>query len=390
MHVNHSKQRALSGTVYSNDRDPSGITLTTGAIAGTDAHRSEFGYPTLLDKVLWARRVGNIAACSAFFGGRHLCGRTAVTLIERGAYDMPDPLAISLRILLALSLCPLAEWKVIEESNETGVLVVQGIVIANPWWGAQRRLNQNIGRTSDRCDRQMDIPASTYSYSGNPSHQRFAPSQGPGSLQTKPNSFKEHIVINIMVTLPREPFTLHGCCHCTAIRYTISFPNFDERPVLNPQHPPETRSIVEALQGYPFWNICPKKFITFPLLHRWNDSSGSSAPFSQPNGARIDITGNQLVHPCEMTKQTYLAYYSSSKSVWQPFEEAGSETLMGLGLGTLDNGSLQLVGTPQRHIWWDSGIDWVKKLTAAWDADASQNALPRHSGGNIYEMDQER
>lgn len=34
MLVNHSKQRALSGTVYSNDQDPSGITLTTGAIAG--------------------------------------------------------------------------------------------------------------------------------------------------------------------------------------------------------------------------------------------------------------------------------------------------------------------------------------------------------------------
>lgn len=72
------------------------------------------------------------------------------------------------------------------------------------------------------------------------------------------------------------------------------------------------------------------------------------------------------------------------------FEEAGSETLMDLGLGTLNNGSLQLVGMPQRHIWWDSGIDWVKKLTAAWDADASQHAFPRQSGGNIYEMDQER
>lgn len=53
MLVNHSKQRALSGTVYTNDRH-SGITLTAGAIAGTDVHRSEFEYPTLLDKVLWA------------------------------------------------------------------------------------------------------------------------------------------------------------------------------------------------------------------------------------------------------------------------------------------------------------------------------------------------
>lgn len=43
-----------------------------------------------------------------------------------------------MRRLLALSLCPLAEWKVIEESNETGVLVVQGIVIADSWWGCPK------------------------------------------------------------------------------------------------------------------------------------------------------------------------------------------------------------------------------------------------------------
>lgn len=197
---------------------------------------------------------------------------------------------------------------------------ISQIVLTDKWTSLHRRI-----LILESYSYLLDLPRA--------SRWRSAPSQGPGSLQTQPNSFKDHIDINIMVSLPREPFTLHGCCQCTAIRYTISFPNFDERPVLNPQHPPEQPDVkiplicfdycsdCRSASGVPVqsWNVCPKKFIIFPLLHRWNDSSGSFAPVSQPNGARIDITGNQLVHPCEMTKQTYLAYFSSSKSVWQRF-----------------------------------------------------------------------
>ncbi|OJD14576.1 hypothetical protein AJ78_05094 [Emergomyces pasteurianus Ep9510] len=218
-----------------------------------------------------------------------------------------------------------------------------------------------------------------------------------------------------MTSLPLGPFYLHGGCHCSAIRYTISFANFDDRPVLNPNHPPEQPDIKAPLlcfdhcsdcrsaSGVPvqFWNICPQKSVTFSLLRRCDD--GSSDPVSEPpSGARIDITGDRIVHPNEMTKETYLTYYASSKSVWRTFcsqcgtnisfvafEEEGSETLMDLGVGTLDHESLQLVGTPQRHIWWDSGIDWVKQLMEVGEMAASQNALPKHSAGNIYEIIQE-
>ncbi|PGH03028.1 hypothetical protein GX51_04346 [Blastomyces parvus] len=220
-----------------------------------------------------------------------------------------------------------------------------------------------------------------------------------------------------MTSLPSEPFSLHGGCHCTAIRYTISFPKFDERPVLNPNHPPEQPDVKAPLicfdhcsdcrtaSGVPvqIWNICPQKFITFSLLRRRDDASGSSGPVSDSKNARIDMTGDQLVHPSDTAKQTYLTYYASSKSVWRTFcsrcgtnmsfvafEEVGSETLMDLGVGTLDQESLQLVGMPQRHIWWDSGVDWVKRLTAEGDAGSSRDALPKHSGGNIYEIIQEK
>ncbi|PGH29063.1 hypothetical protein GX50_08195 [[Emmonsia] crescens] len=218
-----------------------------------------------------------------------------------------------------------------------------------------------------------------------------------------------------MTSLPHEPFSLHGGCHCTAIRYTISFPKFDERPVLNPNHPPEQPDVKAPLlcfdhcsdcrsaSGVPvqFWNICPQKLITFSLLRQRDD--GLPGPVSEPNSARINVTADQLVHPNETTKETYLTYYASSKSVWRTFcsrcgtnlsfvafEEVGSETLMDLGMGTLDHESLQLVGMPQRHIWWDSGVNWVKRLTAKGDAAASQNALPKHPGGNIYEIIQEK
>ncbi|OAX84865.1 hypothetical protein ACJ72_00767 [Emergomyces africanus] len=217
-----------------------------------------------------------------------------------------------------------------------------------------------------------------------------------------------------MTSLPLEPFALHGGCHCSAIRYKISFAKFDDRPVLNPNHPPNQPDIRAPLlcfdhcsdcrsaSGVPvqLWNICPQQSITFSLLRRLDGCFADSG--SNPSGGcggRIDITGDQIVHPNETTKETYLAYYASSKSVWRTFcsqcgtnisfvafEEAGSETLMDLGVGTLDHESLQLVGIPQRHIWWDSGINWVKLLIEAGETANPHTALPKHPAGDICEI----
>ncbi|EEH46512.2 uncharacterized protein PADG_02610 [Paracoccidioides brasiliensis Pb18] len=211
---------------------------------------------------------------------------------------------------------------------------------------------------------------------------------------------------------PSEPFSLHGGCHCAAVRYIITFPGYEQRPVLNPNHPPGQPDIKAPLlcfdhcsdcrsaSGVPvqIWNICPQEFITFSLLRRSNDSSFDAVGVEE-DGAKIILTGDQLVYPNEVTKDTYLTHYASSKSVWRTFcsrcgtnisfvafEEEGSETLMDIGVGTLDRSSIDLVGTPHRHIWWNSGIDWVKKLIAEGDGTASNHAIPKHPGGNIYEI----
>ncbi|PGH12227.1 hypothetical protein AJ79_04407 [Helicocarpus griseus UAMH5409] len=206
-----------------------------------------------------------------------------------------------------------------------------------------------------------------------------------------------------MASLPREPFSLQGGCLCRSVRYQITFPKFDERQILNPNHPPDQPDIRAPLvcfdhcndcrkaSGTPVqtWIICPQEYIRFTLLRR---SAGAESP-------TVDMSGNQLVHPNSASEETYLTHYSSSKSVWRTFccrcgtnisfvayEEAGSETLMDLLLGTLDRESLELVGMPEHHIWWDLGIGWVKKLTAEGDGSASGNALPRHPKGDIYQL----
>ncbi|KAK2783648.1 hypothetical protein FQN53_009100 [Emmonsiellopsis sp. PD_33] len=211
-----------------------------------------------------------------------------------------------------------------------------------------------------------------------------------------------------MPSIPDGSFSLKGGCYCTAIRYQVSFPKIEDRPSLNPHRTEGQPNIKPPLltfdhckdcrraSGAPvqFWNICPQEYISFSLLVRSED--GKVARDGEANDTRINISGLQLVHPSEMSRSTFMVHYASSQSVWRTFcsrcgtnisfvayEEEGVETLMDLGIGTLDDEDLEKVGMPERHLWWNSGIGWVKSLTEEGDGTTPGDGLPKHPTGDI-------
>jgi hypothetical protein len=56
-------------------------------------------------------------------------------------------------------------------------------------------------------------------------------------------------------------------------------------------------------------------------------------------------------------------------------------------LGSLDSESLERQGVrPDRHFYWDSGINWVKRLVAEGDSSLDTEKLPRHPDGSRLEV----
>lgn len=56
-------------------------------------------------------------------------------------------------------------------------------------------------------------------------------------------------------------------------------------------------------------------------------------------------------------------------------------------LGSLNSESLERLGVrPDRHFYWDSGVEWVKRLTADGDTSIYGENFPRHPDGGRMEV----
>ncbi|PGH07255.1 hypothetical protein AJ80_08041 [Polytolypa hystricis UAMH7299] len=214
-----------------------------------------------------------------------------------------------------------------------------------------------------------------------------------------------------MSCLPDEAVAMHGGCHCTAIRYTLSIPRVDERPVLVEslvEGEPDLLSPIFCLDhcndcrkvsGAPvqFWNICSPQFISFSCLKRpENEGRRHATPFppSDGDGERVTLTGDQILKPSDLTEKTYLTYYASSEDVWRTFcsqcgtnmsfvsvKDLAAFSTMDIPLGTLDREDLERA-RPTRHVHWNRGIDWVRNLTSEGEKVFAEKGLPKHPGGN--------
>ena len=226
-----------------------------------------------------------------------------------------------------------------------------------------------------------------------------------------------------MAYLPNEPVTFTGGCHCRAIRYKISVPALENRPQIpgipdtiiqdttedgkNVKRKVPTAcpfvlvdhcGICRHVAGTPlqFWFVTLTRWVGWTLEPRYAEGKNSS-------GERIvkpafNLSSTDVCGPDAVTKNivasTYLSQYSSSPEVTRTFcsrcgtnlsykssnFEIDGEPVMDIAVGSFDDESLSRV-QPERHMWWNSGIGWVKDLLRS-----DGKVCMKHPTGSPFEL----
>lgn len=203
--------------------------------------------------------------------------------------------------------------------------------------------------------------------------------------------------------LPDHDLKIYGGCQCHAIRYRITIPPLSSRPL----HPNYKRESSEPPVHLPYiftdhcndcrgasgsilpaW-ICPAveqveaNFLESPSFqekdnapikvaradgHETIGQRGSWLPASEVFSRKMDDRG----------ERTPLSFYESSPGRLRSFcSRCGTnlayvaEDMPGMVdfvLGTVDREFLETEALhPERHLWWELGIDWIKELVTHGD-----------------------
>ncbi|CAG8954453.1 hypothetical protein HYFRA_00006081 [Hymenoscyphus fraxineus] len=206
--------------------------------------------------------------------------------------------------------------------------------------------------------------------------------------------------------LPPESLQVGGGCNCGAIRYKISIPPLEQRPLHphsaseDPVHLPfscidhcnDCRRATGAIPPIAF--CTPISMITSFLVIRSKASlpldPSKRDPDSKSNEERTSWEpAKKHFHSGTIDRDSFLDFYDSSvgRRRWFcnrcgtnvaylafPMPEGWQPDMLDLFLGTVDREDL--VGgilAPTRQLWWDCGIDWVKEISIS-----GAGALPRH------------
>ncbi len=215
--------------------------------------------------------------------------------------------------------------------------------------------------------------------------------------------------------LPDHPFIVHGGCNCRAIRYKISIPAVVSRP-LNPyyvdgnnegfrvpmvaiDHCNDCRRATGSV--LPIWFATPIAYVTSSVIPR-------SAPAAQLDAAKAgadEARGQWL--PAEdvfqsggpASRDSFLTFYESSENRTRSFCSRcgtylayriqptieGWPDMIDILLGTVDREFLNEEWlTPERQMWWDCGLDWVRKF-----ATIGAGTLPKHPTYKMNELVEE-
>lgn len=213
--------------------------------------------------------------------------------------------------------------------------------------------------------------------------------------------------------LPDEALHLEGGCNCGAVRYRVAIPIRAERP-LHPLAPAEAPVPMPFLvldhcndcrratgSVLPAWLCAPLDMCSVSLV------AASSATLAPKAAAREFQTEEQrgpwtpavkIFSSTAATSQTngdhFLTSYESSRERWRWFcvrcgtnvaytavMPAGFPSMLDFTLGSVDRRYLDSDAlVPERHLWWDYGIDWIRRL-----ATKGYGVLPVHPDYRIAE-----
>lgn len=132
--------------------------------------------------------------------------------------------------------------------------------------------------------------------------------------------------------------------------------------------------------------------------HSWIEwSIGSTGPLPSSEKVRTWVTKSTQEVLKSVPGDSPVANYGSSPGVTRTFcgrcgtnlayFYAGKGDEIDIVLGSLDTESLEMeVIRPDRHLYWESGINWVKELLAEGDKSLGNDGkLPRHPAGSRLE-----
>ncbi|KAK0118504.1 hypothetical protein ONS95_007396 [Cadophora gregata] len=216
-----------------------------------------------------------------------------------------------------------------------------------------------------------------------------------------------------MPPLPSTPLTLHGGCDCTSIRYTITIPALPSRPIAYTD--PTTGEVSRYPQSFlDHCNRCRR--VSGSIIPAWITVPQEWVTWTQiciPDN-KIENTTAELVHVPEQddknekngnsTGKLPVTNYISSPGVRRSFcsicgtnlafvnleRDMGGEgrrvATVDIVLGSLERESLEVEGMwPERHEYWDSGVEWIKRLVTEGDevlgGAGESGKVPRHPEG---------
>jgi len=216
---------------------------------------------------------------------------------------------------------------------------------------------------------------------------------------------------------PRTPFSLHGGCNCRAIRYTLNIPAVSERPVLSHAHESNGQGDIH----YPLvcldhcndcrratgscvmiWIIVPRNLATMSFLKKSTAKPWDGRRVEVQDEERIEIPGSVACLRNDETADTFMSYFNSSPERVRTFcSRCGTNIsyachpmpadllpTVDILLGTVDREDMEKYSIqPDRHLWWNYGVDWIRRLVSDGDKSlsGSEEGLKRHP---IYKVEE--
>ncbi|EXJ56324.1 uncharacterized protein A1O5_12591 [Cladophialophora psammophila CBS 110553] len=207
-----------------------------------------------------------------------------------------------------------------------------------------------------------------------------------------------------MSYLPRDAIALTGGCYCKAIRYTVKVPAWENRPAvpgaletpISPTEKVQTRLPLIDLDHcgncrrqagcmIQCWLIVPIDWVEWDLLRK--EATGSQQA--------LHLSTREAVGPLKEggnSTLTYVSRFSCTDRATRTFcSRCGTnlsylstkyldtpQAFVDLTVGSLDPEALELA-KPDRHGWWDFGVDWIKALLRKGDG----GFLIRHQTGDV-------
>ncbi|KIW34376.1 uncharacterized protein PV07_01155 [Cladophialophora immunda] len=207
-----------------------------------------------------------------------------------------------------------------------------------------------------------------------------------------------------MSYLPKEAINLTGGCYCKAIRYTVKVPAWGERPPVpgaleTPISSTETVQTKLPLVDIDHCGNCRRQagclvqcWLIVPINWvEWDLQSKEAAG----NGQTLHLSTREAVGPLQGTENlpsTYVSRFSCTDRATRVFcSRCGTnltylshkhldtpQAFVDVTVGSLDPESVELA-KPDRHGWWDFGVEWIKTLLRKGDG----GFMIRHQTGDV-------